>query len=167
MKHSRNSRRIRTNVPPLCHSDRSASGVEESTTWDDEPPQDKTCHLGRFLDSLRSLGMTKRGVVPFINTDPICHAAERHIGRSLHPLPHGKQRTTLVAPRIVLCQFFTPFPLRFYRRIFPLPPIPFGGFPPWFGEVHIEKTRKKEILPHGLQNAGHQPRLYLYQGELF
>ena len=36
---------------PIYHSDRSASGVEESTTWDDEPPQDKTCYLGRFLDS--------------------------------------------------------------------------------------------------------------------
>ena len=36
----------------------SASGVEESTTWDNEPTQDKTCYLGRFLDSLRSLGMT-------------------------------------------------------------------------------------------------------------
>ena len=39
-------------TPPSCHSDRSASGVEESTTWDNEPPQDKTCHLGRFLGSL-------------------------------------------------------------------------------------------------------------------
>ena len=35
-----------------CHSDRSASGVEGSTTWDNEPPQDKTCHSGRFLDSV-------------------------------------------------------------------------------------------------------------------
>ena len=35
-----------------------ASGVEESTTLDKKPPQDKTCYLGRFLDSLRSLGMT-------------------------------------------------------------------------------------------------------------
>ncbi len=47
------------NVPPLCHSDRSVSGVEESTTWDKEPPQDKTSHLGRFLGSVSlSLGMT-------------------------------------------------------------------------------------------------------------
>ena len=52
MKQSRNCRRIRNNVPPFCHSDRSASGAEESTTWDKEPPQDKTCHLGRFLGSL-------------------------------------------------------------------------------------------------------------------
>ena len=27
------------------------SGVEESTTLDNEPTQDKTCYLGRFLDS--------------------------------------------------------------------------------------------------------------------
>ena len=44
--------------PPLCHSDGHASGVEESTTLDNEPPQDKPSYLGRFLDSLRSLGMT-------------------------------------------------------------------------------------------------------------
>ena len=49
------------NVPPLCHSDGRASGVEESTTLDNEPPQDKPSYLGRFLDSLRSLGMTYRG----------------------------------------------------------------------------------------------------------
>ena len=36
----------------VCHSDRSVSGVEESTTWDDEPPQDKICCLRRFLDSV-------------------------------------------------------------------------------------------------------------------
>ena len=42
----------------FCHSDRSVSGVEESTTLDEEPTQDKICHLGRFLDSFHSLGMT-------------------------------------------------------------------------------------------------------------
>ena len=52
--------RIRRNVTPLCHSDRSASGVEESTTLGNKPAQDRTCCLGRFLDSLRSLGMTCR-----------------------------------------------------------------------------------------------------------
>ena len=62
-------------LPPLCHSDRSASGVEESTTWDDEPTQDKTCYLRRFLDSLRSLGMTCRGVVPFNQASSICNGA--------------------------------------------------------------------------------------------
>ena len=36
---------------PFCHSDRSASGVEESTTLENEPTQDNTCHLGRFLNS--------------------------------------------------------------------------------------------------------------------
>ena len=45
-------------LPPLCHSDRSVSGVEESTTLQKEPTQDKICHLSGFLDSLRSLGMT-------------------------------------------------------------------------------------------------------------
>ena len=38
-------------MPPFCHSDRSVSGVEESTTLVKEPTQDKTCCLGRFLDS--------------------------------------------------------------------------------------------------------------------
>ena len=60
--------------PPLCHSDRSASGVEESTTWDDKPTQGKTCYLGRFLDSLRSLGMTCRGV--FRSTKRVIFATE-------------------------------------------------------------------------------------------
>ena len=53
----------------------SASGVEESTTLDNEPPQDKTCHLGRFLDSLRSLGMTYREAFPFNRTGYIRHGA--------------------------------------------------------------------------------------------
>ena len=60
--------------PPLCHSDRSASGVEVSTTWDDKPTQGKTCYLGRFLDSLRSLGMTCRGV--FRSTKRVIFATE-------------------------------------------------------------------------------------------
>ena len=59
----------------VCHSDRSVSGVEESTTWDNEPTQDKACYLGRFLDSLRSLGMTCRGVVPFNQTGCIRYVA--------------------------------------------------------------------------------------------
>ena len=52
LKHSRNSRRIRINVPPSCHSDRSASGVEESTTWQKVPTQGIICNLSGFLDSL-------------------------------------------------------------------------------------------------------------------
>ena len=59
-------------VPPFCHSDRSVSGVEESTTWDKEPTQDKTCYSGRFLDSL---GMTCRGVVPISLTGCIRYGA--------------------------------------------------------------------------------------------
>ena len=39
--------------------------MEKSTTFNKEPTQDKTGHLGRFLDSLCSLGMTCRGGVPF------------------------------------------------------------------------------------------------------
>ena len=35
----------------VCHSDRSVSGVEESTTLVKEPPQGKTCYLRRFLGS--------------------------------------------------------------------------------------------------------------------
>ena len=63
------------NVPPLCHSDRSDSGVEESSTLDNEPTQDKICNLSGFLDSLRSLGMTCRGVVPFNRTGCIRNGA--------------------------------------------------------------------------------------------
>ena len=66
---------ILKNVPPFCHSDRSASGVEESTTLENEPTQDKTSNLGRFLDSLRSLGMTCRYVVPFNHTGCIRNVA--------------------------------------------------------------------------------------------
>ena len=39
------------NVSHFCHSDRSVSGVEESTTLGNEPTQDKTGNSGRFLDS--------------------------------------------------------------------------------------------------------------------
>ena len=38
--------------PPTCHSERSVSEVEESTTLDKEPTQGKICNLGRFLDSV-------------------------------------------------------------------------------------------------------------------
>ena len=53
----------------------SVSGAEESTTLEDEPTQGKACNLGRFLDSLRSLGMTCRGVVPFNRTGCIRNVA--------------------------------------------------------------------------------------------
>ena len=52
------------NVPHYVIQAFSASGVEESTTLEKKPTQDQTGHLGRFLDSLCSLGMTCRGV-PF------------------------------------------------------------------------------------------------------
>ena len=67
VKRSRNCRRIRRNVPPLCHSDGRVSGVEESTTWQKVQTQGKICHLRGFLDSLRSLGMTCRGVILFFS----------------------------------------------------------------------------------------------------
>ena len=67
VKRSRNCRRIRRNVPPLCHSDGRVSGVEESTTWQKVPTQGKICNLRGFLDSLRSLGMTCRGVILFFS----------------------------------------------------------------------------------------------------
>ena len=56
---------INKTTPQVCHSDRSASGAEESTTLEKEPTQGKTCYLRRFLRSLCSVGMTCRGVVPF------------------------------------------------------------------------------------------------------
>ena len=37
--------------------------VERSAMWQKVPAQGKNCHLGRFLDSLRSLGMTCQEVV--------------------------------------------------------------------------------------------------------
>ena len=42
---------IKTRNVPICHSDRSVSGVEESTTLEKELPQDITSNFGRFLDS--------------------------------------------------------------------------------------------------------------------
>ena len=43
----------------------SVSGVEESTTLEDEPPQDKACCLGRFLGSLPFARNDMSEVVPF------------------------------------------------------------------------------------------------------
>ena len=72
---------IPENVPHFCHSDGRVSGVEESTTLLKEPTQDKACYSGRFLGSLRSLGMTCRGAVPFCphglyskRPPPFCHS---------------------------------------------------------------------------------------------
>ena len=68
VKRCGNNGRIRRNVPTFCHSDRSVSGVEESTTLVKEPTQGKICNSRRFLGSLRSLGMTYRYVIPFNHT---------------------------------------------------------------------------------------------------
>ncbi len=48
--------------PPFCHSDRSVSGAEESTTLEKEPSQGKICNLSRSLRSFHSVGITCRGV---------------------------------------------------------------------------------------------------------
>ena len=61
----------------------SVRGVGESATSEEEPTQDKACNLGRFLDSLRSLGMTYRQVVPFIRTGCI----RRVPGTAHRPFP--------------------------------------------------------------------------------
>ena len=53
----------RQNHLPTYHSGK--SGVEKSTTLEQKSQQDKICNSGRFLGSLRSLGMTCRWVVPF------------------------------------------------------------------------------------------------------
>ncbi len=69
-----------------------------------ELPQDKTCHSGRFLGSLRfARNDIIGGWFRFVRTGYIRHAAERHIGRSLHTLTDGSKCTTLVAPIIVHC----------------------------------------------------------------
>ena len=73
-------------TPHVCHSDRSVSGVEESTTLVNEPTQNKTCYSGRFLDSLRSLGMTCRYVVSFNHTGHICNVAGGKIAAPTSPL---------------------------------------------------------------------------------
>ena len=49
---------------------------------ENEPPQDKTCYSGRFLDSLRSLGMTYREVFPFNRTGYIRYGASPSRGWS-------------------------------------------------------------------------------------
>ena len=74
-------------VPHFCHSDRSASGVEESTTLVKEPTQDKICYSGRFLDSFHSLGMTYRRGVPFNHTGYI-----RNVGGTAQTLLWGVYR---------------------------------------------------------------------------
>ena len=95
------------NHPPVCHSDRSVSGVEESTTLEKEPTQDKTCNLGRFLDShslprndisgggsvqphrlylSRCMAMNhRRYIASYHSTARVIFATspERHTGRSL------------------------------------------------------------------------------------
>ena len=63
VKCCRNSGRIRRNVPPSCHSYRSVSGAEESTTLEEEPTQSKICYLGRFLGSLLFARNNKSGNV--------------------------------------------------------------------------------------------------------
>ena len=47
--------------------------------------------------------MTFRWVFPVVQTGYYCHAAERHIGRSLHTLTDGLKGTTSVTPIIVNC----------------------------------------------------------------
>ena len=79
----------------------SVSGVEESTTLVNEPTQNKTCYSGRFLDSLRSLGMTCRYVVSFNHTGHICNVAGGKIaaptvslvGATVHPYGFYSQRS--------------------------------------------------------------------------
>ena len=124
------------NVPPLCHSDGRASGVEESTTLDNEPPQDKPSYLGRFLDSLRSLGMTctmGSTSAPIVSTTynaapPLIHRLRAvplpRWGRSFWSFPgafptsfNGRTEMTNVGPpnncqlSIVHCQFGDNCPL--------------------------------------------------------
>ena len=103
VKHFRNSRRIRRNVTPFVIPTAAQAEWRNPLRCKKELPQDKTCHSGRFIGSLRLLGMTCRGVVPVIRTGYNCHAAERHIGRSLRTLTDGHKWTTLVAPIIVNC----------------------------------------------------------------
>ena len=80
---------IKTRNVPICHSDRSASGVEESTTLEKEPPQDKTINLGSFLDS-HSLPRNDMSVGGSGSQHGLyLPRAERDTGRSLHPLPDG------------------------------------------------------------------------------
>ena len=67
-----------------CHSDRSVSGVEESTTLEKEPPQDKICNSGRFLDShsfaRNDMSVGSSGCPQELYSE---RPPERHIGRSL------------------------------------------------------------------------------------
>ena len=49
---------------PFCHSDRSASGVEESTAWVTKPTQDKIYYLSGFLDSVSLPALLSTRTVP-------------------------------------------------------------------------------------------------------
>ena len=53
------------NAAPFVIQALSVSGVEESTTLEEEPTHSKICHLGRFLDSFSLARNDMRGVVPF------------------------------------------------------------------------------------------------------
>ena len=101
--------------PPFCHSDRSGSGVEESTTLEEGLTQDKTCCLGRFLDSLRSLGMTCRGQshLDSIDESSPLHWVYRVLGNTIQPHRLYLQRggRQIAAPTCV-----TPFIHTGYNR---------------------------------------------------
>ena len=68
----------KTRPPHFVIQASSASGVEESTTLEEEPTQDKACYLRRFFDSLYSLGMTNRwgGSIP---PHRLIHPARHHV----------------------------------------------------------------------------------------
>ena len=55
------------------------------------PTQGEICYLGRFLDSVSLYARNDiiGGWFRFVRTGYIRHAAERHIGRSLHTLTDG------------------------------------------------------------------------------
>ena len=72
--------------PPVCHSDRSVSGAEESTTWQKVLTQGKICNLSGFLDSLRFARNDMPGGVLVVRRGCNGNVTERHTGRSLHTL---------------------------------------------------------------------------------
>ena len=103
VKHCGNNGRIRRNVPTLSFRPQ-RSGVEESTTLDNEPPQDKICNSGRFLDSLSLPRNDMSGGGSVVSAQVIVATLpERHTGRSL------RFRWEVVPLRPLFLQCRTPY----------------------------------------------------------
>ena len=105
MKCCRNSRRIRKNVPPFCHSDRSVAERRNPPRWRKNRHKVKLATWEDSSTRIRFLGMTWRGVVPFNRTDYIRNGASPWPGLGGGRLP---PLHCVVPLRPLFLQCFTP-----------------------------------------------------------